>query len=236
MLQRCEREALKALNGARCRRSQTKAHERFKLSCNVSDDNFNILNLSNRILSPSEIKLLSRGLSFVPKPRLISKDRLLSDYEQFVKKLRLRYWFRGQPRSESKFRRKSSFQPKLTNNATLESVIKQMRDQLSDLTYEQSQGLLRTLLSIYIYIYIYTSVLQIHPGMERAHDGGDLPYEEPWQGMALTVSGLCCVYGETPARKKYWGPLMIWYTTLEVNVLQESRISGFAREPMRLKP
>ena len=42
-----------------------------------------------------------------------------------------------QPRSESKFRRKSSFQPKLTNNATLESVIKQMRDQL---TYEQSQG------------------------------------------------------------------------------------------------
>ena len=75
--------------------------------------------------------------------------------------------------------------------------------------------LLRTLLSIYIYIYIHISVLQKHPGMERgqrAHDGGDLPYEEPWQGMALAVLGLCCVYGEIPARKKCWGPLMTWYT------------------------
>ena len=61
---------------------------------------------------------------------------------------------------------------------------------------------------------IFISVLQTHRGMERAHDGGDLPYEEPWQGMALVVSGFCCVYGENPAKKKYWGPLMIGTTPL----------------------
>ena len=93
-----------------------------------------------------------------------------------------------------------------------------------------------SIVDIHIIIYIHISVLQKHPGMERAHDEGDLPYEEPWQGMALAVLGLCCVYGEIPAIKKCWGPLMTWYTTLEVNVLQESRISVFAREPMGVKP
>ena len=57
----------------------------------------NIINLSHCCLCVAEMKVLGRGLSFVPKPRRICKDRQIADFDQFVSKLRFRYKFRGVP-------------------------------------------------------------------------------------------------------------------------------------------
>ena len=97
---------------------------------------FNIINLSSRVLTTQQRKLLGRGLSFVPKPKRILKDRLLSEFKQFVRKLRLMYMFRGVPKRDSRFRRKGAYTPGPTGNKTLESFIVQAEDQLSSLDFE----------------------------------------------------------------------------------------------------
>eukprot|EP00731_Ephydatia_muelleri_P027522 Em0019g395a len=52
--------------------------------------------------------------------------------------MRLRYLYRDVPAKKSKFRRKSAYKPGQTDNKTLESVIEEMRSNLSALPYEQS--------------------------------------------------------------------------------------------------
>ena len=94
--------------------------------------------VSGLVLSLSETKVLSRGLSFVPKPMRLRKERLLTDLDQFVRKMRLKYIYRDMPGKKSKFKRKSTFTPAPTDNKTLKSVIQEMRGNLSSLTYEQS--------------------------------------------------------------------------------------------------
>ena len=82
----------------------------------VSD---NVVNLSNRNLSPSEISLLSKGLKFAPTPTGIDRAVLKAELETFGRKLRLKWHFRN---SESitpinPFRRKSKFNPKGVDTA-----------------------------------------------------------------------------------------------------------------------
>ena len=54
--------------------------------------------------------------------------------------MRLKYIFRDMPGRKSKFKRKSAYTPGPTDNKTLEFVIQEMRDNLSSLTYEQSNS------------------------------------------------------------------------------------------------
>ena len=53
----------------------------------------NIVNTSNHILTSSEIKLLNRGLSFVPKPSKLYLENIISDFDQLVRKMRFWYFF-----------------------------------------------------------------------------------------------------------------------------------------------
>ena len=46
----------------------------------------NIINVSSHTLTNSEIKLLNKGLSFIPKPHVINHVGLLRDFDQLVRK------------------------------------------------------------------------------------------------------------------------------------------------------
>ena len=106
----------------------------------VDSGKFNIINLSRRTLSTPEMRVLGKGLSFIPKPKRILKERLLAEFGQFARKMRLKYIFRDAPMKESKFRRKSAYRPDPTDNQTLESVIQEIEERLSSLPYEQLGG------------------------------------------------------------------------------------------------
>ena len=97
----------------------------------------NIVNLSDHTLTSNEIKLLNRGLSFVPKPSRIYLDRLISEFDQLARKMRLRYEFRHGRGKDKRFKRNSRYQPPITTNVTLENSLDLMREELSSLHYEQ---------------------------------------------------------------------------------------------------
>ena len=73
----------------------------------------NVVNLSRRTLSRSEISLLSKGLKFVPSTNKIDGAKLKRELEEYGRKLRL-WHFRNdeQTFSTDKFRPKSSFNPR----------------------------------------------------------------------------------------------------------------------------
>ena len=110
------------------------------LSCDMHMTN-NIVNVSSHTLTSNEIKLLNRGLSFVPKPSKIYMERILSEFDQLVRKMRLRYELRNAKQAGSRlFKRKSRYQPNITTNATLEETLNIMRENISSLEYEQVRG------------------------------------------------------------------------------------------------
>ena len=101
----------------------------------------NIVNVSSHTLTSNEIKLLNRGLSFVPKPSKIYLERILSEFDQLVRKMRLRYELCNAKQARSTlFKRKSRYQPNITTNATLEGTLNIMRENISSLEYEQVRG------------------------------------------------------------------------------------------------
>ena len=73
----------------------------------------NVLNLSHRKLSKSEVSLLSKGLKFCPTPNTIDKLILEDDLEKFSTKLRLKWHYRNDNRmfDLNPFKPKSKFNP-----------------------------------------------------------------------------------------------------------------------------
>ena len=57
----------------------------------------NTLNLSGIALSTHELSILSKGLTFVPKPKSMNKMELYQDAQNFVRKLRLQYLMYNKP-------------------------------------------------------------------------------------------------------------------------------------------
>ena len=57
----------------------------------------NVYNLSKRTFSEAEIKLLSRGLGFVPTPEKIDRWQVKQDLEKFGRNLRLKIYYLDQP-------------------------------------------------------------------------------------------------------------------------------------------
>ena len=58
----------------------------------------NVINLSRRNLSASEISLLSKGLKFVPIANKIDRAKLNTELEEYGRKLRLMWHFRNKER------------------------------------------------------------------------------------------------------------------------------------------
>ena len=74
----------------------------------------NVINLSRRNLSASEILFLSKGLKFVPTANKIERVKLKTELEEYERKIRLVWHFRNDERSfaADNFRWKSSFNPR----------------------------------------------------------------------------------------------------------------------------
>ena len=95
----------------------------------------NVVNLSKRALSKSEISLLSKGLKFIPTPSSINKARLKLDLEKFGRKLRLKWHFRNN-RAEfgtDPFIPKSSFNPRKGGDVAIEIYLSGLEDRLMEI-------------------------------------------------------------------------------------------------------
>ena len=73
-----------------------------------------IFNLSRKVLSESEIGVLEKGLDFAPIQNKINEPELRRDFEQFCRRMRLRWHFRNEPTQE--FSNIPAFAPKSSWN------------------------------------------------------------------------------------------------------------------------
>ena len=56
-----------------------------------------IFNLSHRVVADAEIKVLGRGLDFAPIQRKIIEPELRRDFNEFCRRMRLKWHFRDEP-------------------------------------------------------------------------------------------------------------------------------------------
>ena len=99
-------------------------------SLGVSNDNFletdsdrikgsfssdSVFNLSKKVLSETEIKVLEKGLGFSPTPSFINEADLQRDFDDFARKMRCKWYFRNEsqyiPSQVSTCKLKSTWNP-----------------------------------------------------------------------------------------------------------------------------
>ena len=82
-----------------------------------------VFNLSHRVLSEDEIKVLEKGLDFAPIQKKVNEPELRKDFDEFCRRMRIKWLFRNEPSENfstiSVFRSKSSWKPP-TGHPTLE--------------------------------------------------------------------------------------------------------------------
>ena len=90
-------------------------------------------NLSKKVLTETEIKVLERGLGFVPTPNLINEADLRRDFEDFSRKMRCRWYFRNQLSDDFSnvlaFRSKSQWKP-TTQHPCVELLLSRLEKEL----------------------------------------------------------------------------------------------------------
>ena len=89
--------------------------------------------LSGRVLSESEIKVLEKGLDFLPFQRKMNEPELRRDFEEFCRSIRIKWHFRNEtPEGFSEvpaFSHKSSWHPH-QGHANLEVYLLQVENEL----------------------------------------------------------------------------------------------------------
>ena len=89
-----------------------------------------VVNLSGKPLCPGELQLLSRGLSFCPRPPKLNSTEILDDLERYNRRLRLKEYFATVEAMEDDrrpFRPPSNWMPPKGRNDALEVFISQVR-------------------------------------------------------------------------------------------------------------
>ena len=71
-----------------------------------------VFNLSNKVLSQTEISVLEKVLGLVPTPNMINEADLRRDFNEFSRKMRCKWYFRDEPSEE--FSEIPAFKPKST--------------------------------------------------------------------------------------------------------------------------
>ena len=56
-----------------------------------------VFNLSRKVLTETEIKILEKGLDFASIQRKINEPELRSDFEEFCRRVRVKWHFRNEP-------------------------------------------------------------------------------------------------------------------------------------------
>ena len=54
-----------------------------------------VFNLSKKVLTETEIHVLEKGLGFTPTPTKINETDLRADFNEFVRKMRCKWFFRN---------------------------------------------------------------------------------------------------------------------------------------------
>ena len=113
----------------------------------------NVFNLSKRELTEIELKLLSKGLTFIPTPEKFDKHQLKLDVEEFGRQVKLKLFFKDDENDFSQtpaFRAPSTWTPAI-NEVELEVYLSILEDELlqieergknfSNLTLEEREAL-----------------------------------------------------------------------------------------------
>ena len=99
------------------------------------------MNLSSVVLSKYELCILSKGLSFIPKPKRLDHVDLLRDANNLIGKMKTMYERYNKPRRErSPFYRKptrTQHRHWLTDNQALENIAHGLKMRLASIQYEQ---------------------------------------------------------------------------------------------------
>ena len=115
-------------------------------SCDLKDDRLigkfvspNVVNLSQRNLTETEISLLSKGLNFVPTPKEVNISEIKADLEAFGRKLRLKWHFRDNTTvvAYNPFKPKSTFNP-FRNDPTIEVYLSMLEEEIVNLTKQEN--------------------------------------------------------------------------------------------------
>ena len=69
-----------------------------------------VFNLSKKVLSDMEIKILEKGLDYAPIQNKTNKPKLRRDFEDFARRMRLKWYFRNE--TTPSFSERPSFPPK----------------------------------------------------------------------------------------------------------------------------
>ena len=95
-----------------------------------------IKNLSDTQLTAEQINLLSRSLKFIPTPVMKENQirrQLISDFNQFARKLRLQYIYHDQNTEQHPFHVKSSWIPPIQRSVALETYLEEVKIKLAEL-------------------------------------------------------------------------------------------------------
>ena len=119
--------------------SKTQAYKRTQLERNRGY----IKNLSSQNITDHEINLLSKGLKFIPTP--LTKEQhirrqLLQDFEQFARRMRLKYIFHGQNNKPHPYHVKSNWIPQVQPSVALESYLEEVKLQLAEIKLSQPRN------------------------------------------------------------------------------------------------
>ena len=94
-----------------------------------------IKNLSDTQLTAEQINLLSRGLKFIPTPVMKENQirrQLLSDFNQFARRMRLQYIYHDQNTEQHPFHVKSSWIPPIQRSVALETYLEEVKIKLAE--------------------------------------------------------------------------------------------------------
>ena len=95
------------------------------------------MNLFSIVLTDLEIKVLNRGLKFVPTPAKPNKARLLKDLKSFIRKIRIGYFWAIRKNAISKSKHplapKSTWIPPKSTNKKLERTITKLENAIKHL-------------------------------------------------------------------------------------------------------
>ena len=98
-----------------------------------------LFNLSGRVLSESEIKVLEKGLDFAPFQRKVNEPKLRKDFEEFCRRMRIKWYFRNE--ISENFSEVPAFSPKSSwkrpqGHPNLEVYLSQVENELFSIVDE----------------------------------------------------------------------------------------------------
>ena len=127
-----------AKNRKRKERRKIKDKKRF---CNaIESRKQHIKNLSNEQLTDEQITLLSRGLKFIPTPvtkENLIRRKLLADFDQFARRMRLQYIFHGEESEPHPFHVKSDWKPPVQPSVALETFLEEVKFELASIEFDK---------------------------------------------------------------------------------------------------